>query len=118
MNPVKIHHRPDPIRKLGPGVQGELSPHAETDRAHFLGSDLGPVEQGIGGAPQIGCRMILTQGDTVTELPIPARTTFAWQFDHVMDVLERGAMPLTGGADAIATMAAIDAIKAAATVMA
>jgi hypothetical protein len=32
----------------------------------------------------------------------------------VMDVLEGRAVPLTGGADAIATMSAIDAIRAAA----
>jgi len=82
----------------------------------FIRGETGSVEVLNYVAPQIGCRLILTQGDTVTELPIPARTTFAWQFDHVMDVLERGATPLTGGADAIATMAAIDAIKAAATV--
>ena len=80
----------------------------------FIRGETGSVEVLNYIAPQIGCRLILTQGETVTELPIAPRTTFAWQFDHVMDVLEGRARPLTGGADAIATMAAIDAIKAVA----
>jgi predicted dehydrogenase len=65
-------------------------------------------------APQIGCRITLTQGDKVTDLPVGPRTTYAWQFDHVVDVLQGRAAPLTGGADAIATMEAVDAIRAAA----
>jgi predicted dehydrogenase len=65
-------------------------------------------------APQLGCRMTVTQGDETTDLPVAPRATYAWQLDHVMDVLEGRAVPLTGGADAIATMSAIDAIRAAA----
>jgi predicted dehydrogenase len=41
-------------------------------------------------------------------------STYDAQLAHVGDVLLRGAEPLTGGADAIATMACIDAIYAAA----
>ena len=80
----------------------------------FLRGETGSIEIRNFVAPQIGCRMTLTQDGKASDLPIGPRTTYAWQFDHVMDVLERGAAPLTGGADAIATMAAIDAIRAAA----
>lgn len=63
-------------------------------------------------APQIGCRFTLERGGERRELAVDPRPTFAWQFDHVVDVLEGRAEPLTGGADAIATMRAIDAIRA------
>ena len=56
----------------------------------------------------------LTRDGVASDLPVGPRTTYAWQFDHVMDVLQGRAAPLTGGADAIATMTAIDAIRAAA----
>ena len=41
------------------------------------------------------------------------RSTYAYQLDHVLRVMSGTVDPLTGGADAIATMAAIDAILAA-----
>jgi len=80
----------------------------------FLRGETGSIEILNYVAPQIGSRVTLTQGDKVTDVPIAPRTTYAWQFDHVMDVLEGRATPLTGGADAIATMEAVDAIRAAA----
>jgi predicted dehydrogenase len=80
----------------------------------FLRGETGSIEIINYVAPQMGCRFTLTQGGKATEMPVDPRGTYAWQFDHVMEVLEGRAVPLTGGADAIATMTAIDAIRAAA----
>ena len=41
------------------------------------------------------------------------RSTYAYQLDHVIDVMSGAVEPRTGGPDAIATMAGIDAIMAA-----
>ena len=41
------------------------------------------------------------------------KSTYAYQFDHVIDVVSGKSSPLTGGLDAIQTMKAIDAIYAA-----
>lgn len=43
-----------------------------------------------------------------------ARSTYAYQLDHVLKVMSGKASPLTGGADAVNNMRAIDAIYAAA----
>lgn len=40
------------------------------------------------------------------------RSTYAYQLDHIIEVMQGEADPLTGGADAVATMTAIDAILA------
>lgn len=40
------------------------------------------------------------------------RSTYAYQLDHVIEVMQGHAKPLTGGADAVATMFAIDSILA------
>jgi predicted dehydrogenase len=47
-------------------------------------------------------------------LTAPGQTTYDHQLAHVMDVLAGRAQPLTGGRDALANMAAIDAIYRAA----
>ena len=62
--------------------------------------------------PYIGHR-IAVEGDVVSEGPTQM-TTFDHQLSHVVDVLEGRAEPLTGGADAVANMRAIDAIYRAA----
>lgn len=64
--------------------------------------------------PQFGGRMRLTRDDMAREEPLPPGTSFAAQLDHVVDVLLGRAAPLTGGADAVANMAALDRIRAAA----
>ena len=65
-------------------------------------------------APQMGCRMTTTIRGETTVLPTDGPTTYEAQLDHVLDVLAGRAAPVTGGADAIANMAAIDAIYRAA----
>ena len=65
-------------------------------------------------APQNGGRLTVeVQGKTRVE-PVDGPSTYDAQLAHVGDVLLRGAVPLTGGADAVANMACIDAIYAAA----
>lgn len=63
--------------------------------------------------PQRGAEArLVTDG---REIPIATDgvTTYAAQLEHVIDVLRGRAPPLTGGADAIANMRAMDAIRAA-----
>ena len=66
-------------------------------------------------APQRGCRFSITGADGAAKAqPTEGSSTYAAQLDHVGDVLAGTAEPLTGGADAVANMRAIDAIYAAA----
>ena len=62
--------------------------------------------------PQNGCRFTVTVNGVTREEPVDGPSTFYMQLSHVADVLLRGATPLTGGADAIAQMTAIEAIYA------
>jgi predicted dehydrogenase len=65
-------------------------------------------------APQIGCRFTTTiDGQTATRSH-EGPTTYEAQLIHVGEVLRGETQPLTGGADAVGNMAAIDAIYAAA----
>ena len=65
-------------------------------------------------APQIGCRFTTTVDGAVTAHPVDGKPTYAAQLDHLHAVMTGGEAPLTGGADAVANMTAIDAIYAAA----
>ena len=56
---------------------------------------------------------VVTQGDSVRET-VDGKTTYWHQLQHVIDVLQGGTPQITGGADAIANMQAIDAIYRAA----
>jgi predicted dehydrogenase len=62
--------------------------------------------------PQNGCRFTVTSNGVTREEPVDGPSTFYMQLSHVANVLLRGAKPLTGGADAIAQMTAIEAIYA------
>jgi predicted dehydrogenase len=65
-------------------------------------------------APQMGCRFTTTiDGETVTRSH-EGPSTYEAQLIHVGEVLRGKTKPLTGGADAVGNMAAIDAIYAAA----
>lgn len=65
-------------------------------------------------APQIGCRFTTVIDGQTVQQPVDGPTTYEAQLAHVVDVMVNGATPLTGGADAVANMAVIDAIYAAA----
>ena len=65
-------------------------------------------------APQMGCRFTVEIGGKTRAEPTDGPSTYAAQLAHVSDVMLRGAMPLTGGTDAIANMACIEAIYEAA----
>jgi len=64
-------------------------------------------------APQLGCRFTTTIDGVEEVRPTDGPTTYAAQLTHLGAVLG-GAAPLTGGADAVGNMAAIEAIYAAA----
>jgi len=65
-------------------------------------------------APQLGCRFTTTiDGETLAH-PTDGPSTYAAQLRHLHEVLTGTSTPLTGGADAIANMTAIDALYAAA----
>jgi len=64
-------------------------------------------------APQYGCRFTTTIGGEKVSHPTDGPTTYEAQLAHLHQVLTGAAVPLTGGADAIANMAAIDAINRA-----
>jgi len=62
--------------------------------------------------PQIGCRFTVEIGGASREEPTEGPSTYDAQLAHMGDVLLRGADPICGGEDAIANMAAIEAIYA------
>ena len=66
--------------------------------------------------PHRGADAVLERSGTRTRLEVDPVTTFAAQLDHVVTVLRGEAQPLTGGADAAANMALIDAIRAQARI--
>lgn len=66
--------------------------------------------------PHRGAEAVLERGEMRTRLEVDPVTTFAAQLDHVVTVLRGEAKPLTGGADAVANMAMIDAIRAQARI--
>lgn len=65
-------------------------------------------------SPQNGGRLTLTHADgRVEDLPVEGPSSYAAQLDRFVAAATAGADPLTGGADAVAQMTAIDAIYAA-----
>lgn len=63
-------------------------------------------------SPHYGGNLVLTNAKgTIVEEP-SGPSTYAAQLDHVVRVFQGQAQPLTGGADAIATMELIDACRA------
>lgn len=65
-------------------------------------------------APQVGARLRTVIDGAETLHPVDGPTTYAAQMDHVVEVLAGRAVQITGGEDAVANMAAIDALYAAA----
>jgi predicted dehydrogenase len=94
-------------------VACSMAPEAPAARLTLSGSK-GRLEILNFLAPQMGCRFTTTIGGETVEQPTDGPTTYEAQLQHVIDVVANGAEPLTGGADAVANMAVIDAIYAAA----
>ncbi len=65
-------------------------------------------------APQMGCRFVTTIDGVRRDHGVEGPSTYAAQLTHVAEVLAGRTTPLTGGADAIGNMVAIDAIYRAA----
>lgn len=63
-------------------------------------------------APQLGCRFTATVGGEIRQEATEGPSTYAAQLEHLHAVLTGQTAPLTGGADAIGQMAAIEAIQA------
>jgi predicted dehydrogenase len=63
-------------------------------------------------SPHYGGNLVLTTAKGVIEEQPSGPSTYAAQLDHVVRVFRGDATPLTGGADAIATMMLIDACRA------
>ncbi|HEX4196521.1 MAG TPA: Gfo/Idh/MocA family oxidoreductase [Caulobacteraceae bacterium] len=64
--------------------------------------------------PQMGCSFRVRIGDESRSEPTDGPTTYAAQLEHLVEVMGEGTTPLTGGADAIANLELMDAIRAAA----
>jgi predicted dehydrogenase len=65
-------------------------------------------------APQLGCRFTTVIDGRETVHPVDGPSTYAAQLEHLRQVVEDLAAPMTGGADAIANMTLIEAIYTAA----
>lgn len=66
--------------------------------------------------PHRGHSITIRKGLSIRRYTVPGETTYDHQLAHMIDVLNTNAPPLTGGADAVANMALIDAVYAAAGV--
>ena len=95
------------------GARADIScsmiPETRNARA-TLGGSKGRLEIVNFLAPQLGCRFTTTIAGETVEQPVDGPTTYEAQLDHVVAVMAGKTQPLTGGADAIANMAAIDGI--------
>ena len=67
-------------------------------------------------SPQNGGRFVLTTSAGTREELASGPPSYDAQLDHVAKVLAGESQPLTGGADAVANMAVIDAMRTAAGV--
>lgn len=63
--------------------------------------------------PTRGHSISIQRGQETTRYTVDGETTFDYQLAHVVDVIAGRVSPLTGGEDAVANMAMIDAIYAA-----
>ena len=66
--------------------------------------------------PSLGHSITVRRGLSIKRYTVEGQTTYDHQLAHMIDVMNTNAPPLTGGADAVANMALIDAVYAAAGV--
>ncbi len=60
----------------------------------------------------MGCSFRVTIGEETRAEPTDGPSTYAAQLAHLVEVMRQGVTPLTGGADAIANLTVLDAIRA------
>ncbi len=104
--------------RFGGGIEATIRSSMQTSLPEGLDAELRVVgEAGTLSvinplAPHVGHELIVeTPAERRTET-VDGETTYHHQLRHVVDVINNGATPLTGGADAVGTMAAIDRIYA------
>ena len=79
------------------------------------GGDAGLLEIDNPVSPHAGSTLsIESDSASAPEIVAGGVTTFQFQLQHVLDVIEGRAQPLTGGDDAIGNMRALDSIYRAA----
>ncbi|MEQ9506243.1 MAG: Gfo/Idh/MocA family oxidoreductase [Hyphomonas sp.] len=66
--------------------------------------------------PHRGNSIAIRKGGTTRRYTVPGEATYDYQLAHMIDVMNGKTSPLTGGDDAVVTMALIDAVYAAAGV--
>ncbi len=66
--------------------------------------------------PQRGHSIWIKRGDEAQRYSVDGHSTYDYQLAHMLDVMAGKTAPLTGGEDAVATMALIDAVYAVAGV--
>jgi predicted dehydrogenase len=97
----------------GPVAEIACAMIAERPRARLtLEGERGSLDIENFLAPQMGGRFTVTVDGRAEARSMEGPTTYAAQMDHVVEVMAGRIAPLTGGGDAVANMAAIDAIYA------
>ncbi len=99
------------------GVPAEMSSSMRPERFGArltLTGERGQIQITNFIGPQMGGRFTITRDGETEELSMEGPTTYAAQLQHVVEVMDGHAQPMTGGVDAVAQMDAIDAIYAAA----
>ncbi|MDH3336612.1 MAG: Gfo/Idh/MocA family oxidoreductase [Gammaproteobacteria bacterium] len=113
----------DAVLEFAGGVKAELSCSMAEDlpskrRAQLIvAGDKGTLTVINPVSPHGGHELIVESAHGKRSEEIPGETTYHHQLRHVLAVLADDAQPLTGGADAVANMAIIDAIYRAANML-
>ena len=94
------------MTSMAPGVTRRAMLHVDGTKGSLTFTN--PLQ------PHLGHSIEVRRGHETVTKTVPGETTYEHQLAHTIDVLTRGAKPLTGGADAVANMQVIDAIYRAA----
>ncbi|MEM1263004.1 MAG: Gfo/Idh/MocA family oxidoreductase [Pseudomonadota bacterium] len=100
------------------GVTAEIACSMAIDKAFAaelrIVADRGSIVVTNPLAPHDGHSLVITVDGEMTSTSVDGQSTYWHQLTHVLDVIAGRATPVTGGADAVANMVAIDAIYRAA----
>lgn len=80
------------------------------DTSLVLEGTLGQIEVSGLITPHLANGIKLTASDTARQYSVPGHSTYYYQLLHLQDCLQGNARALTGGADAVANMLALDQI--------